>query len=106
MKSIIVGMVAAAGLMIGGSALAADAPAFMKGKCFACHSVDKKVVGPAFNDVAAKYKGDKEGVSKMTTNITHGGKFGWNLGTMPPKGMGASDDEVKQAAEYIAGLAH
>lgn len=104
MKSIIVGMVAAASLMVAGSAVAGDAPGFFKGKCFACHSMDNKVVGPAFKDVAAKYKGDADAVKKLTANIAAGGKFGWNLGTMPPKGMGASDDEVKQAAEFIAGI--
>lgn len=106
MKSIIVSMVAAAGLMVAGFAVAADMPAEGKAKCAACHSIEKKVVGPSFNDVAAKYKGDKEAVSKLVANITKGGQFGWHLGQMPPKGMGASDAEIKSLAEFIAGLAH
>ena len=105
MKSIIVSVIAAAGLMVAGSALAAEMPAVGKAKCGACHAVDKKVVGPAYNDVSAKYKGDKDAVSKMIANITKGGAFGYKLGTMPPKGLGATDDEIKTMAEFIAGLA-
>lgn len=105
MKSIIVSMIAAAGLMVAGSALAADMPASGKAKCGACHAVDKKLVGPSYNDVAAKYKGNKDAVSTMVANITKGGAFGYKLGNMPPKGMGATDAEIKEMAEYIAGLA-
>ena len=105
MKSIIASMVAAAGLVVAGSALAVDMPAEGKAKCGACHTIDKKVVGPAFNDVAAKYKGDKDAASKIAANITKGGSFGWKLGSMPAKGMGANDAEVKSMSEFIAGLA-
>jgi len=106
MKSIIVSMVATAGLIIAGSAMAGDPPAAFKAKCAACHAVDKKVVGPAFNDVAAKYKGDAKAVDTLAANITKGGEFGWKLGKMPPKGMGANDAEIKEMATFIAGLAH
>ena len=105
MKSIIVSMIAAAGLMVAGSALAADMPAAGKAKCGACHALDKKTVGPALNDIAAKYKGNKDGVSTMIANATKGGEFGWKIGKMPPKGMGATDAEIKEVVEYIAGLA-
>lgn len=105
MKAIIVSMVAAAGLIIAGSALAVDMPASGKAKCGACHAIDKKLVGPAYNDVAAKYKGNKDAVSTMIANITKGGEFGYKLGKMPPKGLGATDAEIKEMAEFIAGLA-
>ena len=105
MKSIIVSIAAAAGLIIAGSALAADMPASGKAKCGACHAVDKKLVGPSYNDVAAKYKGNKDAVATLTANITKGGEFGYKLGKMPPKGLGATDAEIKEMAEFIAGLA-
>ena len=105
MKSIIISMVAAAGLVIAGSALAADMPPEGKAKCGACHAIDKKIVGPSFNDVAAKYKGDKDAASKIVTNVTKGGAFGWKMGMMPPKGMGASEAEIKSMSEFIVGLA-
>ncbi len=106
MKSVIPVMSQQASLIMAGSALAADMPAAGKAKCGACHALDKKRMGPSFMDIAGKYKGDKDAVSKIDASITKGGKFGWNhMGKMPPKGMGASDAEIKAMAEYIAGLA-
>lgn len=94
----------ATGLMVAGTALADMPIAGKKAKCAACHAINKKVVGPAFMAVAAKYKGDKDAVSKMVANITRGGQFGYNLGIMPPKGIGATDSEIRTMAEFIAGL--
>ncbi|MFZ2302033.1 MAG: c-type cytochrome [Gallionella sp.] len=84
MKSIIVSMVAAAGLMVAGSALAADMPDLAKkNNCTACHAIDKKVVGPAFKDVAAKYKGDAGAKTKLATKIQKGGGGVWGAMPMP-----------------------
>ena len=107
MKTIIVCVLATAGLIIGGTAQAADMPAVGKSKCGVCHAVDKKVVGPAFIDVSMKYKGDKEAARKIAASITRGGSFGWKLGNMPAKGLGgmSSDAEIKTMSEFIAGLA-
>ena len=105
MKSIIVSMIAAAGLMVAGSAMAADVPADTKAKCGACHAVDKKVVGPSYNDIAAKYKGDADAAGKIAASATKGGAFGWKMGMMPPKGLGANEAQIKEAAAFIAGLA-
>jgi cytochrome c len=92
------------GLMIAGSALAADMPAVGKAKCGACHAVDTKKVGPAWSDVAKKYKGDKDAAAKIAANITKGGSFGWKMSSMPPRGLGATDAEIKTLADFIAGL--
>src|SRR5208283_3994445 len=105
MKSIFASIVATAGLVIVGSALAVDMPAVGKAKCGTCHAVDKKVIGPAFMDVSAKYKGDKDAASKIAASINKGGSFGWKLGNMPPKGMGANEADIKTMSEFIAGLA-
>jgi cytochrome c len=105
MKSIIVSMVTAAGLVIAGSALAVDMPADVKAKCGACHAIDKKSVGPSLTDTANKYKGDKDAASKLAANIAKGGSYGWNMGKMPPKGMGATDAEIKSMSAFIVGLA-
>lgn len=105
MKSIILSMVATAGLIIAGSAQAVDLPPAGKTKCGSCHAVDRKVMGPAFMDVSKKYKGKKDAASLIAASINSGGSFGWNLGKMPPKGMGASDADVKTMSEFIAGLA-
>jgi cytochrome c len=104
MKSIILSMVAATGLIVAGASLAADMPAAAKAKCGACHTLDKKGVGPSYMDIAAKYKGDPEAASKIAAGTTKGGALGWKMGAMPPKGLGATDDEIKAIAAYIAGL--
>lgn len=105
MKSVVAGMFVAAGLIVTGTALAADMPAAGNAKCGACHALDKKKMGPSYMDISAKYKGDADAVGKLEASITKGGKLGWNMGMMPPKGMGASDADIKAMAEYIAGLA-
>ena len=105
MKSLISCFIVTASLTLAGSAFAADLPAFAKAKCGTCHALDKKVIGPAYKDISAKYKGDKDAVGKIVANITKGGAFGWKFGAMPPKGLGASEAEIKTMAEFITGLA-
>lgn len=105
MKTVIPAIVAAASLIIAGTTLAADIPAVNKAKCGTCHAIDKKVIGPSYMDIAAKYKGDSDAVNKIAANITKGGSFDWKMGKMPPKGMGANETEIKAMSEYIAGLA-
>lgn len=103
MKAIIAS-IAVAGLMVAGSAMAVDMPANGKAKCGACHAIDKKVVGPAWQDVAKKYAGDKDAEAKIAASVAKGGAFGWKMGSMPPNGMGASPADVKDLAKFIAGL--
>lgn len=105
MKSVIPGMFVAAGLIMAGTALAADMPASGKAKCGACHALDKKLMGPSYMAISAKYKGDADAAGKLAANITKGGAFDWKMGKMPPKGMGANEDDIKAMSEYIAGLA-
>jgi cytochrome c len=103
MKSIVTGM-AVASLLLAGNALAVDMPKEGKAKCGACHAIDKKVIGPAWKDVAAKYAGKADAEQTLIANITKGGAFGWKLGMMPPKGAGAKDDEIKSLAKFIVEL--
>lgn len=107
MKSIIASVAVAAGLMIAGSAMAEAMPPEAKGgNCAACHAIDKKVMGPAWKDVAKKYAGEKDAAKVISESITKGGKFGWNFGSMPAKGMGgkATDAEIAALGKFIAGL--
>ena len=63
----------------------AAAEALMKKDgCAACHAIDKKLVGPAYVDVAAKYKGDKDAVAKLTKKVKEGGSGVWGQIPMPP----------------------
>ena len=100
----IITSLAVAGLLISGSAMAVDMPADGKAKCGACHAIDKKVVGPAWKDVAAKYAGQSGAEKTLVANITKGGQFGWKIGMMPAKGMGANDEQIASLAKFILTL--
>lgn len=100
MKAVYVAMMAAAGVLIGGQAQAQDAAALAKAKnCMACHAVDKKVVGPAYKDVAAKYKGDKNAVATLAAKIKAGGKGNWGEVPMPPNNV--TEAEAKELATWV-----
>jgi cytochrome c len=103
MKSIIVSLTVA-GLMVAGNAMAADMPADGKAKCSACHAIDKKLVGPAWSAVAAKYKGQADAEQILVANITKGGQFGWKMGTMPAKGLGANEAQIASLSKFIVNL--
>ncbi len=51
--------------------------------CMSCHNIDKKVVGPAYKDVAAKYRGDKAAPARLTTKVLQGGGGVWGPVPMP-----------------------
>ncbi len=100
MKAVYVAMMAAAGVLIGGQAQAQDAAALAKAKnCLACHAVDKKLVGPAYKDVAAKYKGDKNAVATLAAKIKAGGKGNWGEVPMPPNNV--TEAEAKELATWV-----
>lgn len=67
--------------------------------CLACHTVDKKVVGPSYKDVAAKYKGNKDAVNMLATKIIKGGTGVWGAIPMPPQAV--NDKEARQLAQWI-----
>lgn len=107
MKASWFGMAAAAALLVSTQAGAADAAAAQalaqKDGCMACHGVDKKIVGPAYKDVAAKYKGDKGAEAKLVKKVIDGGKGVWGEVPMPPKGGNASvsDADIKTIVQWI-----
>ena len=70
-KLITVSLLAAAGMMTAGFAQADEALAKAK-NCMSCHQVDKKVVGPAFKDIAAKYKGQPDAVARLMDKVRKG----------------------------------
>jgi cytochrome c len=84
--------------------LAAHANADMaKSKnCMACHSVDKKLVGPAFKDVAAKYKADKGAAAKLSQSIQKGSTGKW--GPIPMPANAISDADASALAKWVLTL--
>jgi cytochrome c len=87
----------------------AAAPAFanadlaQKKGCLACHTVDKKVVGPAYKEVAAKYAGQKDAVDKLSQKIIKGGSGVWGPVPMPAN-VQVNEAEAKQLVQWILTL--
>jgi cytochrome c len=68
--------------------------------CMACHATDKKLVGPAFKDVAAKYANDKTAADKLATKIQKGGAGVWGPVPMPANTQ-VNDAEAKKLAAWV-----
>lgn len=82
------------------------APAFaskelaQKNNCMACHAVDKKLVGPAFQEVAKKYTGQKDAVITLAASIKKGGSGKWGQIPMPAQAT-LSDADAKSLATWV-----
>src|SRR5438552_3756836 len=95
---------AAAGFLASGAVLAQSAEDLIKKNgCAACHANDKKIVGPAYVDVAAKYKGDASAPAKLMEKIKKGGQGVWGPVPMPPNPT-VSDADLKTMITYILTL--
>jgi cytochrome c len=81
----------------------ADLEATMtKAGCLACHAKDKKLVGPAYKEVAAKYKGQADMVAKLSEKVRKGGQGVWGPVPMPPTAADKiSDADLKAAIEWV-----
>ena len=88
------------------SALMVSAPAFAskeiasKNACMGCHAVDKKVVGPAYKDIAAKYKGQADAVDKLAKKVKAGGSGVWGPVPMPANAA-ISEADAKTVVKWI-----
>ena len=94
--------VLAAAAALSGPALADQALATAK-NCMACHAIDKKLVGPAYKDVAAKYAGQKDAVDKLAAKIIKGGSGVWGPVPMPANAQ-VNDAEAKKLAAWVLTL--
>ena len=85
---------------------AVAAPAFaqadlaQKKNCMACHAIDKKLVGPSYKDVAAKYAGQKDAVDKLALKVVKGGSGSWGAVPMPANPQ-VTEAEAKQLVGWI-----
>ena len=80
------------------AAMADEALVKAKG-CTACHANDKKLVGPAYKDVAKKYKGDAGAAAKLAEKVKKGGQGVWGPVPMPPN-PAVADEEIRTAAQH------
>ncbi len=71
-----------------------------KNGCAACHGADKKIVGPSWKDVAAKYKGDARAADNLAAKVKAGGKGAWGAVPMPPQTK-VSDADLKTIIAWI-----
>ena len=74
-----------------------------KNACTACHAVDKKIVGPAFKEVAAKYRNDKTAEAKLVKKVKEGGVGVWGQVPMPPNST-VSDKDIQALVKWVLSL--
>ncbi|HTY03524.1 MAG TPA: c-type cytochrome [Rhodocyclaceae bacterium] len=99
MKAITAALLAAS-VLAANSALA-NADLAKKSNCFACHTVDKKLVGPAYRDVAKKYAGDKGAEARLVEKVKKGGSGVWGTIPMPPNSPAVKDEDIKTLVKWI-----
>jgi cytochrome c len=87
------------GVLAAFSAAASDELA-KKHACFACHTLDKKMVGPSYKDVAAKYRNDKAASAKLAEKVKNGSQGVWGTVPMPPNTT-VPDADVKALVKWI-----
>lgn len=90
-----------AGSALSGHVLASEALA-QKAGCMACHAKEKKLVGPSYKDVAAKYAAEADAVAKLSAKVRSGGKGVWGQIPMPPHDAEKINDaDLKSVVEWI-----
>jgi len=99
-KPLSIALTVAGFLAVSQAAVAASAADLAKKKgCLACHAADKKLVGPSYNDIAAKYKGDAGAADKLAVKVKTGGSGVWGPVPMPPNNV--TPDEAKALSKWV-----
>lgn len=100
MKILVTCLFVSAGLLAGaGNALASEALA-KKHNCLTCHAVDKKLIGPGYSEIAAKYKGDAGAEAKLIAKVKNGGAGTWGQVPMPPNAS-VPDADIKTLVKWV-----
>jgi cytochrome c len=92
--------IAALGLAVVSGPVFASPELAKQKNCLACHAVDKKLVGPGYKEIAAKYKGDKDAVAKLAKKIREGGVGVWGQVPMPANPQ-VSEQEALTLAKWV-----
>ncbi len=95
-------MTLAMALSVAAPAMADEALAKSK-NCMACHSIDKKLVGPSYKDVAKKYAGQKDAEATLVTHVMKGSKGVWGPVPMPAN-ANVNEAEAKQLVTWVMSL--
>ena len=99
-KSLLAG---AAALVLGAVPAFANQDLAKQKNCLACHAVDKKIVGPAYKDVAAKYASDKDALAKLSKKVREGGVGVWGPIPMPANPQ-VNESEATTLAKWVLTL--
>lgn len=91
-------LILATGTVLAAPVMADEALARSK-NCMACHAVDRKMVGPSYKDISARYANDAQAVAKLATKIQKGGAGVWGAIPMPANPQ-VSADEAKRLATW------
>ncbi|MFL9941143.1 c-type cytochrome [Paraburkholderia graminis] len=90
--------------MFASQAFAADVPAGQRvanaNACMGCHAVDRKLVGPSFQQIAARYKGDAQAAGKLARKVKDGGSGVWGMIPMPAH-QSMSDADVRTVVGWV-----
>lgn len=103
----LINLFAAAGLVLvaGQASAAVDNAAgqalAQKSGCLLCHAVDKKVMGPSYKGIAAKYKGQADAEAKLITKVSKGGSGTWGPIPMPANSPKVSDADIKTLVQWV-----
>jgi len=89
----------AAGVMVSAPAMA-NLDLAKKSNCMSCHLVDKKLVGPSYQDIAKKYAGNKDAVKNLSAKVKNGGKDAWGPIPMPPNAA-VKDADIEILVKWI-----
>jgi cytochrome c len=92
-------VMSAVALLGAGSAMA-DASLAASKNCMSCHAVDKKLLGPAFKEIASKYAGDKTATDKLVLKVIKGGSGAWGAIPMPANPQ-VNEAEAKRLVAWI-----
>ena len=98
MKFAIVALTAI-GVLAAGNAAANEKLAQSSG-CMTCHAVDKKVIGPGFKEIAAKYRNDKAAEANLVKKVKAGGSGVWGSTPMPPNAH-VKEDDIKTIVQWV-----
>jgi len=96
-------MFATAAIAVAASPAFANEALTKKSACTACHAIDKKLVGPAYKEVAAKYKGNAKAEALLIEKVKKGGVGAWGQVPMPPNAA-VKDEDVKTLVKWILAI--
>lgn len=102
MKRLLAASAATLGLLLAG-AVQADEKLAQANGCMTCHQLDKKVLGPSYKDVAAKYRGQAGAEAALVKKVKDGGKGAWGDMMMPPNAH-VKDPDIQAIVKWILAL--